>query len=42
MAAPKKVESTDRIEEFTTTRPDGSTVTVRRNIETGVSELVGG
>lgn len=30
----------DRFEEYTARRPDGSTVTVRRNITTGARELV--
>jgi hypothetical protein len=33
-------EADERIEEYKTTRPDGKQVTVRRNIETGKSEVV--
>jgi hypothetical protein len=39
---PERDDSEDRYEEYEATRPDGTRVTVRRNIETGESELKGG
>jgi hypothetical protein len=38
---PERVDSEDRYEEYEATRPDGTRVTVRRNVETGESELKG-
>jgi len=40
-AAAKKSAAKDRTETYTATRPDGSEVTVERNIETGESSVKG-
>lgn len=37
-----KRASKERIEEYEATKPDGTKVTVRRNIDTGASEIVDG
>lgn len=41
-AAAKRSAAKDRTETYTARRPDGSEVTVERNIETGESSVTGG
>lgn len=40
-AKTERDESGDRFEEYDATKPDGSVVRIRRNIETGASSVVG-